>query len=151
MGLPSTCWRMNKSLNESWLQSSILAPDSIDFSVNVDRYLTGYLLWGSMLGVGIYKVRALLKDDQNQQRAEASYNKYVSSTTYEALFSRPVLIRANRWYTAVAYIVGPPSHKGIAGEPFTQCNGWMVRFKTANGSRNGSDVTQGQIPALLLA
>ena len=136
----------------NWYQSPSSTPDAIDFSVNVDRFLRGYRLCGPYSGGShSYTVRVEVYDDQGARLRSTSHSVSTSAAAYEALFSSPILIRANRWYSAEAYIVGPNAHRGRGGQFSVSCNGWTVRFKTSPRSKNGSSQSAGQIPALLLS
>ena len=143
---------MGSPPSSSWSQSTSHTPDAIDFSVNMDRSLRGYLLWGPYSsGLHSYTVRMEVYDAQGARLRSTFHSVSTSSTTYEVLFSSPVLIRANRWYSAVAHIVGPNAHQGRGGQSPISCNGWTMRFRTSGRSKNGSNQSYGQIPALLLA
>ena len=144
------CWRMNSSPSSAWSQQT--TPDAIDFSVSLDRYLRGYLLWGPYSGgSGSFTVRMEVYNNQGARLISTNHSVSTSTTTYEVLFSTPVLIRANRWYSAVAHIVGPYAHRGIGGQSSVSCNGWTVRIRSSSRDRNGSRQSHGQIPALLLS
>ena len=110
-------------------------------------------MWGVSSGstsfqvtIGLYRGSTLIAT------TTGSYPTSSSVKTFEVHFSKAISIRAGIRYTATAKITTSYRsfwhNDGMAG---ASCSGVTVSFKTSSrsGGNNGSDMSNGQIPALI--
>ena len=145
------CWRSrSQSPSRSWGYSSGRV-DAIDFQTNGDVILQGYRLWGVQSGstsfqvtIGLYRGSTLIAEKTG------SYPTSSGVKTFEVHFSQAVSIRAGVTYTATAKITtSSHSYYHNDGMASSSCSGVTVTFKKSSKDSNGSDVSLGQIPALI--
>ena len=86
----------------------------------------------------------------SSQKKTGSYATSSSVKTFEVHFSQVISIRAGVTYTATARIVTrKTSFAHSDGLASASCSGVTVTFKTSWKNSNGSDRSDGQIPALI--
>ena len=79
-----------------------------------------------------------------------SYNTRSSAKTFEVHFSQDISIRAGLLYTATATITtSKSSFYHSDGMSSASCSGVTATFKSSSKDSNSSNVSQGQIPALI--
>ncbi|XP_052240825.1 BTB/POZ domain-containing protein 6-like isoform X2 [Dreissena polymorpha] len=132
-----------------WMQNG--PPDAICFSCSSPIVLYGMEIFGAAVGAETYKVKLYLYNDL---REEVRSNEVTITTdairrTYDVMFARPVRVPARRVFTAMVVIKGSPCNKGVGGSKLHAVDGITFEFADSNRSSNGTDVTVGQIPALL--
>jgi len=145
------CWRSrSKSPGRSnWHHNGPV--DAIDFQTDRDVILQGYRLWGVSSGstsfqvtIGLYRGSTLIA------RKTGSYATSSSVKTFEVDFSQAISIRAGIRYTATSKIT--TSYRSFVhtdGMASASCSGVTVTFQSSSKDTNGSDRSQGQIPALI--
>ena len=150
------CWRSrSRSPGQGWGYSSDPSGsgnvDAIDFQTNGDVILSGYRLWGVSGGSTSFQVTIRLYRGSNLiAEKTGSYATSSSVKTFEVHFSQVISIRAGVTYTATARIVTSKlSFAHTDGVASASCSGVTVTFKTSSKNSNGSDLSYGQIPALI--
>ncbi|KAJ7370058.1 E3 ubiquitin-protein ligase mycbp2 [Desmophyllum pertusum] len=144
------CWRSrSKSRSGSWVIGPGLV-DAIDFQTNGDVILQGYRLWGVYSGSTTYQVTIrLYRGSSMIAEKTGSYFSRSTDQTFEVHFSQEISIRAGVLYTATSQITGAESHAHTDGMSSASCSGVTVTFIKSSKDINGSDVSNGQIPALI--
>ena len=149
--LDCDCWRSrSKSLRGGWRYSRGRV-DPIDFQTNGDVILRGYHLWGVDSGSTTFKVTIrLYRGSSMIAENTGSHNPRSSVKTFEVHFSQEISIRAGLLYAVTAQIttsaISLPHTDGMSS---TSCSGVTVTFKSSSKDSNGSNVNNGQIPALI--
>ena len=126
--------------------------DAINFQTNGDVILQGYRLWGVSSGSTSFQVTFSLYHDSTVLATKTgSYLTRSSDKTFEVHFSRGISIRAGVTYTAAVRITtGSRSFYLNDGVGSTYCSGIRVTFaKNSSKNTNGSNKSNGQIPALI--
>ena len=146
------CWRSGSKSpgRPSWSYSSGRV-DAINFQTNGDVILRGYRLWGVISGSTSFKVTFSLYHDSTVLATKTgSYLTRSSERTFEVHFSRGISIRAGVTYTAAVTITTSSRSFHLSdGVGSTYCSGIRVTFENSAKSTNGSDKSNGQIPALI--
>ena len=108
-------------------------------------------MWGVSSGSTSYQVTIrLYRGSSLIAEKTGSYGTRSSVKTFEVHFSQRISIHAGVTYTATARITtGKSSFWLNDGMTSASCSGVKVTFKTSSKSSNGSDQTNGQIPALI--
>lgn len=129
--------------------------DAIDFlTIQNDAILSGYRLWGVqsvnsttfLVTMSLYGEKGLLIANETR-----TYPTSSSEKTFEVHFSQEIAISNNERYTAVVRIVTSElSYALDDGMPRARCSGVRVYFLTSSKYGNRSDISTGQIPALIL-
>ena len=145
------CWRSrSKSPGRGWSYGSARI-DAIDFQTNGDVFLHGYRLWGVNSGSTTFQVTIrLYRGSSMIAEKTGSYNTRSSAKTFEVHFSQEISISAGLLYTATAQIT-TSAHSFAHGDGMSSasCSGVTVTFRSTSKSSNGSNVSSGQIPALI--
>ena len=146
------CWRSrSKSSQRRGWEYNERNVDAIDFQTDGDVILQGYRLWGVASGstsfqvtIGLYRGSTLIATKSG------SYPTSSSDQTFEVHFSQAMSIRAGITYTATAKIT-TSSHSlyHTDGMASASCSGVTVTFQSSSKNNNGSNRSQGQIPALI--
>ena len=146
------CWRSRQpeSPTSGWGYNSGKV-DAIDFQTNGDVILQGYRLWGVKSGSTTFQVTIrLYRGSSMIAEKTGSYNTRSSVKTFEVHFSQQISIRAGLLYTATATITTSEySFAHNDGMSSASCSGVTVTFKSSSKDSNSSNVSQGQIPALI--
>ena len=145
------CWRsQSKRPSGGWAIGSGRI-DAIDFQTNGDVFLRGYRLWGVSSGSTTFQVTVRLYRGSSMIAEETgSYNTRSSVETFEVHFSQEIYIRAGLLYTATAQITtSASSFAHTDGISSASCSGVTVTFKSSSKDNNASNVSRGQIPALI--
>ena len=128
--------------------------DAIRFRCSRVIVLRGVEIFGPCSGIDTYKIDLTLSDDMKNEVGREYFTLVArdpQTKTYDLQLKHPVRIPADRMFTVSAQIRGSPSYQGIRGEAFVETEGVAFEFHNSNGSFNGTDVTVGQIPALLFS
>ena len=146
------CWRSrSKSPSLGWNHSPGNI-DAIDFQTSGDVILQGYRLWGVRRGSKTFQVTIRLYRGSSLI-AEKTGSYYTRSTdqTFEVRFSQGISVRAGVLYTATSQLTtnGSTTHAHSDGTSSASCSGVTVTFKKSSKNTNGSNVSRGQIPALI--
>ena len=151
------CWRTRSSASGSWGYSSNPSGsdrvDAIDFQTDDDVNLTGYRLWGVNSGstsfhvtIRLYRASSLIAEKTG------TYATSSNVKTFEVHFSQVIALKAGVTYTATARIATSEySYRMISGLKKTTCSGVTVAFKGSSKDTNASNVSRGQIPALIFS
>ncbi|XP_015751598.1 PREDICTED: roundabout homolog 3-like isoform X2 [Acropora digitifera] len=146
------CWRSSskRPVGSSWGYGSGRV-DAINFQTNGDVILQGYRLWGVSSGSTSFQVTfSLYRDSAVLATKTGSYLTRSSDRTFEVHFSQGISIRAGVTYTAAVKITTSSSSFYLAdGVGSTYCSGIRVTFENSAKNTNGSDKSNGQIPALI--
>lgn len=128
--------------------------DAIDFLTVQDVILSGYRLWGVqsvssttfLVTMSLYGKNSLLIANET-----GTYPTNSNVKTFEVHFSQEIAISRYERYTAVVRIVTSEfSYALDDGVPSQSCSGIDVAFFTSSKYGNRSDISTGQIPALIL-
>ncbi|XP_078382509.1 uncharacterized protein LOC144665196 [Oculina patagonica] len=146
------CWRSrSKSPDDTWnhLNGNV---DAIDFQTSGNAMLQGYRLWGVSSGSTTFQVTIrLYRGSTLIAEKSGSYFTRSSEQTFEVLFSQELSIRAGVVYTATSKIT--TSARSFAhrnnGLSSASCSGVTVTFSKSSKDTNASNVSRGQIPALI--
>ena len=144
------CWRSrSKSPSTSWTHNSGVV-DAIDFQTNGDVILQGYRLWGVDSGSTTFQVTIrLYRGSSMIAEKTGSYFSRSTDQTFEVHFTQEISIRAGLLYTATSQMTGAYSHAHNDGMASASCSGVTVTFIKSSKDSNGSNVSSGQIPALI--
>lgn len=151
------CWRTRSSpaSSYSWYYSNDPSGsnnvDAIDFQTDDDVVLSGYRLWGVRSGstsfhvtIRLYRARSLIAEKTG------TYATSSNVKTFEVHFSQAIILKAGVTYTATARIAtSATSYLTENGLSSTTCSGVTVAFKRSSKDTNSSNVSRGQIPALI--
>lgn len=149
------CWRTRSSPSSGWGYSSDKSGsnsvDAIDFQTDDDVVLSGYRLWGVRSGstsfhvtIRLYRARSLIAE------RTGTYATSSNVKTFEVHFSQAIILKAGVTYTATARIAtSAESYHMESGLSSTTCSGVTVAFKRSSKDTNDSNVSRGQIPALI--
>ncbi|XP_022804943.1 hemicentin-1-like [Stylophora pistillata] len=148
------CWRSrSKSPSTSWSHSSSSGRiDAIDFQTSSDVTLLGYRLWGVYSGSTTFQVTIrLYRGSSLIAEKTGSYHTTSSVKTFEVRFSSGISLRAGVLYTATSKLTtsGSNTHAHQDGMSSSSCSGITVTFMKSSRDTNASDVSRGQIPALI--
>ncbi|PFX16471.1 Peroxidasin-like [Stylophora pistillata] len=150
--LDPECWRSrSKSPSSGWGHSSGRV-DAIDFQTSSDVTLLGFRLWGVNRGSATFQVTIrLYRGSSLIAEKTGSYYTTSSVKTFEVRFSSGISLRAGVSYTATSKLTtsGSDTHYHNDGMSSTSCSGITVTFAKSSKDTNSSDVSRGQIPALI--
>ena len=145
------CWRSRSKspYHSSWSLAG--AVDAIDFQTNGDVILQGYRLWGVSSGSTTYQVTIrLYRGSSLIAEKTGSYSTSSRVKTFAVHFSQGISVRAGLLYTATAKITTSKySFAHNDGTSSASCSGVTVTFKKSSKSNNGSNLSNGLIPALI--
>lgn len=139
------------SSDGQWKQNG--PPDAISFTCSDPIVLYGIEIYGSVRDRESYKVKLYLYDDMKEEvcRNEVVVTTDSFSRTCDVMFSRAVRVPPGRVFTVVVALKGNSCNKGVQGRSLVDCDGVRFEFMNSNRSSNGTDVTVGQIPALIFS
>ena len=146
------CWRSrSKSPYSSSWGYSYGRVDAIDFQTNGDVILQGYRLWGVKSGSITYQVTIrLYRGSTLIAEKTGAYSTSSSIKTFAVHFSQEISVRAGRLYTATAKTTTrKDSFAHDDGMSSVSRSGVTVTFKKSSKDSNSSNVSYGQIPALI--
>ena len=134
-----------------WKQNG--PPDAISFTCSSPIILYGVEVFGSVRDHESFNVRLYLFDDMKEEvcNGGALVTSDSFKRTCDVMFSRAVRVPPRRVFTVVISLKGSPCNKGIEGRRRADCDGVTFEFLDSNRSSNGTDVTVGQIPALIFS
>ncbi|PFX16472.1 Collagen alpha-1(VI) chain [Stylophora pistillata] len=148
------CWRSrSKSPSQGWYHNHGNI-DAIDFQTSSDVTLLGYRLWGVTSGSTTFQVTIrLYRGSSLIAEKTGSYYTTSSVKTFEVRFSSGISLRAGVVYTATSKLTttGSLTHAHSDGMSSTSCSGITVTFMKSAKGNNGSNVSGGQMPALILS
>ena len=128
--------------------------DAISFQSSNDSLLHGILIYGCCSVRSCkYSVDIRLKDINNKEltKLTTTVNTMSSQKIYEVKFDSALRLKAGATYTIEIEMVGNNTHRGNNGNgQVFYGNGKSVTFMAAPSSGNGTDVSHGQFPGLLL-
>ena len=146
------CWRSrSKRQNGVWGHPSGHI-DAIDFQTSGDVILQGYRLWGVSSGSTTFQVTIrLYRGSSLISEKTGSYYTRSKAETFEVRFSQGISVRAGVLYTVTSQLTtsGFATHAHNDGMSSASCSGVTVTFKKSSKDTNGSNVSSGQIPALI--
>lgn len=141
-----------QGLGKSW---QMKAADAIDFRVTMPILLRGVQIFGSYSDSGTesYRVDIWVHDDMKADIRHDEKTIIPTNTTkiYDVMLTTPVRVPAERIFTIQLMIRGPPTHQGVDGSAFVIAEGVGFEFINSNKSLNGTDISMGQIPAILFS
>jgi len=153
--ITARCRRFRKFLQPggAWKYSGKF--DCINFTVNKPIKLYGVQHFGS--GSGQYTVSTEVKDTMDGSTLGKQSGVYTSVKDeidsyygFDVQFDHPVCLVENKEYELVSLIRGPSSWYGGEGQETVDCQEVQFNFRSSDGDNNGTSVTAGQFPALLI-
>ena len=146
------CWRSrSKSPSREW-GHFYRRIDAIDFQTSGDVIIQGYRLWGVRSGSTTFQVTIrLYRGSSLIAENTGSYFTRSTDQTFEVRFSQGISVRAGVSYTATSKLTtsGSDTHAHQDGMSSASCSGVTVTFKKSSKDTNDSNVSRGQIPALI--
>lgn len=138
-----------RTFDGQWKQNG--PPDAISFICSSPIVLYGVEVYGSAGARETYNIKLSVFDDLKEEvrKNDGRITTDTIRNTYEVMLLRPVRVPPSRLFTVVVAMKGSPSHKGVDGQSLHVVDGVTFEFSDSNRSSNGTDVTVGQIPALL--
>ena len=130
-------------------------PDCVNFTVNKPINLYGVQHFGSEGGEYTVSTEVQGTTDGSTFVKQSGVYTSVNDETelyygFDVQFDRPVCLKENKEYKLVSLIEGPVSWYGGDGLETVKYKGVQFTFSTSNGSTNGTSVTGGQFPALII-
>ena len=130
-------------------------PDCVNFTVNKPINLYGVQHFGSEGGE--YTVSTEVQGTTEGSTLGKQSGVYASVLDesdlyygFHVQFDRPVCLKEGKEYKLVSLIKGPLSWYGGGGQETVESEGVQFTFCTSKGNRNGTSVTGGQFPALII-
>ena len=138
---PHKCWKYS------------VGSDGIVFTVDKPIKLYGVQHFGSEGGE--YTVSTEVKDLADGSSLEKQSGVFHSAKAdfyyvFDVKFDCPVCLVENKEYELVSLIKGPMSWHGEAGQNTEKSKGVTFTFRNSRNSSNGTTVSRGQFPALLI-
>ena len=130
------------------------AADVISFKTSHDACLHGVVVYGCAYGYYDYLVDVTVRDINCQELSNLCMTLYTTEEdeTYEVELHSPLRLRAGEKYTVEVEMTGDSTYRGIYGlNSVPYGRGKQVTFMDAPSSPNGTNVSKGQIPGLLLS
>ena len=129
--------------------------DCVNFTVNKPIKLYGVQHFGSEGGEytvsmevqGATDVSTLVKQSGVYTSVHDESELYYG---FDVQFDRSVCLKENKEYKLVSLIKGPRSWFGEDGQESVECEGVQFTFCTSKTGANGTSVTRGQFPALIM-
>lgn len=138
-----------RTIDGQWKQNG--PPDAISFVCSSPIVLYGIEVYGSVVARETYNVKVSIFDDLKEEvrKNDSRITIDADRKTYDVTLLRPIRIPPSRVFTIMVTMKGRPTHKGVDGQALQVVDGVTFEFSDSNRSSNGTDVTVGQIPALL--
>ena len=138
-----------KSIAGPW---NLNSPDAVSFRCSSTIILRGIQVFGPYKGTDYYTVRLTVFDEfWNEIRNEEMNIFTDKAKVYDVILKDPVRIPKQRIFTIQVAMKGKPTIHGTDGIAAVVTAGVQFEFINSNKSMNGTDVTTGQIPALLFS
>ncbi|EGD72098.1 hypothetical protein PTSG_11546 [Salpingoeca rosetta] len=129
------------------------SPDAIGFKVNQPIAICGFGLYGqdSMSFNATMKLFVDGKAEEPLATKTTTYSSNCPGRNYAAiLFDEPVTVEPHQLYIAWALIQSPHSSIcGSSGQSVVEEDGVQFNFVSTHHGSNGTDVSSGQVPAIL--
>jgi len=128
--------------------------DAIRFQCSNTIVLRGVEIFGPFYESDTYTVDFTLTDDLKNDIRKEHFTvdaRVPHQKTYDVILRNPVRVPAQRIFTVSVKIRGEASYQGLRGSAYVETEGVTFDFYSSNVSFNGTDVTVGQIPALLFS
>jgi len=140
---------------EGWRYSNV-TKDALNLTVSKPVTLQGVQHFGSEGGK--YKVSLEVKDTKSGFCLVKQTDKYSSEKDktnvyygFDVIFDHPVCLEQGKTYEIASVIKGPPSWYIINGKESVKAQGIQFSFSSSVDSVNGTNVNNGQFPALIFS
>ena len=138
-----------KSIAGPW---NLNSPDAVSFRCSSTIILRGVQVFGPYKGTDYYTVRLSVFDEFRNEIRNEEINIFTDkSKVYDVMLHDPVRIPKQRIFTIQMAMKGKPTIHGKDGAAVVVTEDVQFEFINSNRSMNGTDVTTGQIPALLFS
>ena len=128
------------------------SPDAISFRCSNTIIFRGVQVFGPYTGTDYYDVTISLFDEFRNELKREQMNIFTNKAkVYDVMLTQPVRIPKQRIFTAQIIMKGKPTIQGNGGTATVVTEDIQFEFINSNRSLNGTDVTTGQIPALLFS
>ncbi|XP_045199005.1 BTB/POZ domain-containing protein 6-like [Mercenaria mercenaria] len=138
-----------RTYDGQWKQNC--SSDAISFTCSSPIVLYGIEVFGATKGTETYNIKLYLFDDLKEEvrKNDVRITTDTVRRTYDVMYARPIRVPPRRVFTVMVTMKGSPTCKGVDGSSVHVSDGVTFEFCNSNRSSNGTDVTVGQIPALL--
>ncbi|XP_060588383.1 BTB/POZ domain-containing protein 6-like [Ruditapes philippinarum] len=138
-----------RTYDGQWKQNG--PPDAISFTCSSPIVLYGIEVFGAAKGCETYNMKLFLFDDLKDEvrKNDARITTDALRRTFDAMYARPIRVPPRRIFTIMVIMKGSPTSKGVDGSSVHIADGVTFEFINSNRSSNGTDVSVGQIAALL--
>lgn len=128
-------------------------PDAIEFRVSDPIILLGVQLFGTCVGRESYQVDFKVFDDFKDviQHDVKTIDTGGTAKVYDVKLTSPVRVPAGKTFTIQTTMRGKSTFHGVKGLELVDASCVTFQFLNSNRSLNGTDVTIGQIPAILFS
>lgn len=131
---------------------NLYSPDAISFKCSSTIILRGVQVFGPYKGTDYYSVTLTLFDEFRNEIRKEEINIFTDKAkVYDVLLLEPTRVPKERIFTVQVVMKGKPTIHGTRGVPVVVSEDVQFEFINSNRSTNGTDVTIGQIPALLFS
>ena len=138
-----------KSIAGPW---NLNSPDAVSFRCSSTIILRGIQVFGPYKGTDYYTVRLSVFDEFRNEIRNEEINIFTDKAkVYDVILKDPVRIPKQRIFTIQVAMKGKPTIHGTDGIAAVVTEGVQFEFINSNRSMNGTDITTGQIPALLFS
>ena len=138
-----------KSIAGPW---NLNSPDAVSFRCSSTIILRGIQVFGPYKGTDYYTVRLSVFDEFRNETRNEEINIFTDKAkVYDVILKDPVRIPKQRIFTIQVAMKGKPTIHGTDGIAAVVTEGVQFEFINSNRSMNGTDITTGQIPALLFS
>ena len=138
-----------KSIAGPW---NLNSPDAVSFRCSSTIILRGVQVFGPYKGTDYYSVTLSVFDEFRNEIRKEEMNIFTNKAkVYDVILHEPVRIPKQRIFTVHIVMKGKPTIHGTEGVAVVVTEDVQFEFINSNRSMNGTDVTTGQIPALLFS
>ncbi|XP_061170988.1 BTB/POZ domain-containing protein 6-like [Saccostrea echinata] len=128
--------------------------DSIEFTVNRDVKLHGFMMWGGKSVPYTYTVERKLFENSNDVADVPSQPIEITNSSdiqFVVKLRKPVLLYPSKRYRVWVRLQGPRSWTGQTYKQSVNERGVQLYFYTHGGQNNGTSDTGGQFPGFILS
>ena len=138
-----------KGIGGPW---NLRSPDAVSFKCSSTIIFRGVQVFGPFKGTDYYTVTISLFDEFRNEIRKEEVNVFTDkSKVYDIMLHKPARIPRQRVFTVQTSMKGKPTIQGTGGTAIVVAEDVQFEFINSNRSTNGTDITTGQIPALLFS
>ena len=146
-------WRCESHLNSDlyWGQNGV--DDCLDFTTNLDCYIFGINVFGSTQYSGQHDVNVNISEGSTILGSTSKkINSVPGKESYPIDFIEPLRILKNTTYSITLNMKGANCFTGTDYKAIVKIDDdSSVTFKNSSSSLNGTDISKGQIPGIILS